>query len=188
MVRFKIVGEIQTKQRPRATIRGGYARVYTPKDTIMYENYIKSEYQRQVSKWFGNEPLKVEIKCYFKANKEIAKYIEMGYNIKCDNHKDCDNLAKIVCDALNGVAYMDDKQIIDLQVSKCYEIENEYIIVSIDYEEGYNLETAKKIYQKDKIISRYNELKAKEKLTKAEEKRLTELSRLLSRLLSGKES
>ena len=36
MVSFKIVGEIQTKQRPRATIRGGYARVYTPKDKNFY--------------------------------------------------------------------------------------------------------------------------------------------------------
>lgn len=33
---------------------------------------------------------------------------------------DCDNLAKIILDALNGVAYDDDKQICRLQVDKRY--------------------------------------------------------------------
>lgn len=34
---------------------------------------------------------------------------------------DADNIAKIVCDALNGVAYTDDKQICCLTVIKRYE-------------------------------------------------------------------
>ena len=178
-VNFTIKGEIQTKQRPRATIRNGYARVYTPKDTILYENYIKSEYQRQCDKWFGNEPLNVCIECRFKANEDIVKMMELGYNIVCDNHKDCDNLAKIVCDALNGVAYMDDKQIISLKVSKSYDL-TEYIVVSIGYANGLTLKKAKEVYNTDKLINRYNELKAKKKLTSAEKKRLADLEIIVS--------
>jgi Holliday junction resolvase RusA-like endonuclease len=33
---------------------------------------------------------------------------------------DADNIAKIVADALNGIAYYDDAQIVDLQVRKIY--------------------------------------------------------------------
>ena len=33
---------------------------------------------------------------------------------------DCDNIAKIVCDALNGLAYADDKQIVECSVQKRY--------------------------------------------------------------------
>lgn len=179
MVNFKIVGEIQTKQRPRATTINGFARVYTPKDTIVYENYIKSEYQRQVNKWFGNEPLSIKIDCRFKASKEVARLLKLGYNIICDNQKDCDNLAKIICDGLNGVAYTDDRQIINLEVSKSYDLESEYVIVQLDYAKGYNLKKAKEIHNADTLINRYNELKAKPKLNKRERERLAELEQWL---------
>ena len=33
---------------------------------------------------------------------------------------DCDNIAKIILDSLNGIAYADDKQIISLSVEKYY--------------------------------------------------------------------
>ena len=179
MVNFKIVGEIQTKQRPRARIRGNFAQVYTPKETVYYENYIKSEYQRQVNKWFGNEPLSIKIDCRFKAPKEVARLLKLGYNIICDNQKDCDNLAKIICDGLNGIAYTDDRQIINLEVSKSYDLESEYVIVQLDYAKGYNLKKAKEIHNVDTLINRYNELKAKPKLDKRERKRLDELEQWL---------
>jgi Holliday junction resolvase RusA-like endonuclease len=33
---------------------------------------------------------------------------------------DCDNIVKIILDALNGVAYTDDKQVVDVRCRKCY--------------------------------------------------------------------
>ena len=33
---------------------------------------------------------------------------------------DCDNIAKIICDALNGVAYRDDAQIVSITIEKRY--------------------------------------------------------------------
>lgn len=41
---------------------------------------------------------------------------------------DCDNIAKIICDALNGVAYDDDKQIVALKVTKIYSDEPRVIV------------------------------------------------------------
>lgn len=36
---------------------------------------------------------------------------------------DADNIAKIICDALNGVAYKDDTQVVELRVRKIYAAE-----------------------------------------------------------------
>ena len=44
---------------------------------------------------------------------------------------DLDNLAKIVADALNGIAYIDDNQIVSFEASKSYGF-NDHLIVWID--------------------------------------------------------
>ena len=43
---------------------------------------------------------------------------------------DCDNIAKNINDALNGIVYPDDKQIVCLSVNKFYSA-NEYVNVKI---------------------------------------------------------
>jgi Holliday junction resolvase RusA-like endonuclease len=45
---------------------------------------------------------------------------------------DSDNIAKVICDALNGVAYGDDTQIVKLVVNKRYTAEEPKVIVYID--------------------------------------------------------
>ncbi len=40
--------------------------------------------------------------------------------IKPAKKPDCDNIVKIVCDALNGFAYKDDAQVVLAQVAKEY--------------------------------------------------------------------
>ena len=44
---------------------------------------------------------------------------------------DCDNLVKAILDALNGVAWYDDAQIVDLQVKKEYSLTGGYISLFI---------------------------------------------------------
>jgi Holliday junction resolvase RusA-like endonuclease len=41
---------------------------------------------------------------------------------------DTDNIAKICLDALNGIAYHDDAQIVELQVSKLYSDEPRVVV------------------------------------------------------------
>ncbi|RGS43528.1 RusA family crossover junction endodeoxyribonuclease [Coprococcus eutactus] len=53
---------------------------------------------------------------------------------KCD----ADNIAKIICDGLNGIAYPDDKQITSLSVEKWYS-DNPKVIVIISNETGKEL-------------------------------------------------
>ena len=44
---------------------------------------------------------------------------------------DNDNIAKIILDALNGVAYQDDKQVVSLQVEKYYTEADEMVTVEL---------------------------------------------------------
>ena len=45
---------------------------------------------------------------------------------------DADNIAKVICDALNGVAYGDDTQVVNLNVKKRYTDEEPKVIVHIE--------------------------------------------------------
>lgn len=121
---FTVPGEPQGKARARTC--GGHT--YTPEKTVLYENLIKTEYARQC----GNrkfsilsdgtaQPVAVRIdavygipKSYSKKNRERALSGELAPTKK----PDADNIAKVVCDALNGVAYVDDTQVVDLRVFK----------------------------------------------------------------------
>lgn len=172
-------GEIKTKQRPRATVIGGHARVYTPKDTIYYENYLKSEYLRQCDGYsFGDNPLKVDIRCYFKVNKQLEECGDYATALPCVTHKDLDNICKLV-DGLNGVAWNDDKQIVELHAHKEYTLDEERIeITIIDISKCFTFLNVKEVKERIRIIkleNRITELTLKDKLTKAEQKRLKEI-------------
>ena len=122
MTQFLIVpGEPKGKGRPR--FAQGHA--YTPQTTRDYENAIQTAYRIQCGnyKFPDNANLKLEIWAYFKVPKSARtaeKYAMMNDEIMPTKKPDADNILKIVADALNGIAYSDDKQIIEMHVSKRY--------------------------------------------------------------------
>ena len=109
------------KQRARATRQGHQ---YTPTKTVNYETLVS---QLFIEKYFGHKPLdgavKIKIDAYFTIPKSASKWKKaamMAGWIRPTKKPDCDNIAKIICDALNSLAYIDDKQITDCTVSKFY--------------------------------------------------------------------
>lgn len=183
---IKIVGEIKTKQRPRAAMSGEHARVYTPKDTIYYENYIKTLFlEKYKDSNFDNLPLSVYIKCYFKLNQTQMKVEEAEF-IPCKTKKDLDNIAKIVLDSLNGIAFNDDKQITSLRVEKCYTREEEKIIVEImdstQLFKYYSIKHLKDVQKYNDLNMKGIELAKKEKKNKAETIRLEKIEKDLEEL------
>ena len=122
IVKFTILGEVKSKQRPRATIINGHARVYTPKDTVMYENLVRYAYQEQVGKKLEGA-IEATIRAYFSIPKSVSKKkheLMASETYPCLCSKDADNVAKICLDSCNKVAYDDDRQIYKLSVEKYY--------------------------------------------------------------------
>lgn len=137
MIKFIIPGKPQGKARPRFRRCSNYVSTYSPKQTIEYENKVKKLAIEQCKDKLNKEYtgiVKVSIKAYFKPNKSISK---KQYNsligTKHLKKPDSDNIAKIICDSLNGVAYKDDSQVAYLEVKKEYSKE-EMVEVTISYE------------------------------------------------------
>ena len=128
---FKIPGKIKAKQRPKF----GQGRTYTPTDTVNYENYIKILYQQECKKHFTG-PVKMVITAYFqmpaskiKTERALKKFLtELPYPVK---KPDADNIGKIVADSINGIAYKDDSQVVDMQIFKKWSNAEEYVEVEI---------------------------------------------------------
>lgn len=130
---FEILGEPMGKQRPKFARVGNFTRTYTPKETVNYENWVKLSYQNFGGENFGDTPLKVQITAKYPIPKSFSKKkheMAIDGEIRPTTKPDCDNIAKIICDALNGIAYDDDKQIVELLVVKEY-AERPRVVVEI---------------------------------------------------------
>lgn len=123
MINFVIPGRPQPKERPRVT-RSGYS--FTPPRTKEYEALVIEQAKKSGTlpqSPIEETPLKMIIWCYMPiptswSNKkqELARKGEL----LPAKRPDIDNLGKIVMDALNGVAYKDDAQIVQLVINKIY--------------------------------------------------------------------
>lgn len=116
-----IEGKIKGKARPRFNTRTGHA--ITPKDTVQYENWVKMCYKEQQATKYLEGPLRALIVAYYKIPKSYTKKrveaIRRGEEYPTKK-PDLDNIAKIVLDSLNKIAYDDDAQIVELTVLKRY--------------------------------------------------------------------
>lgn len=122
---IRINGEPRGKQRPRFTKQG---RIYTPKETREYEAQIREAALnaaaiQQYTKPSADCPVQVCItshctipKSWSKKKREAAQQGKIRPTVK----PDADNIGKQFCDALNEIAYHDDKQVVELLVSKRY--------------------------------------------------------------------
>lgn len=118
IVTFLVEGEPQGKGRHRTTKTG---HTYTPQKTVLYENLIKTCYLSRVGEKVLQGPLKASIEAYYTIPKSKSRKIkeQMRKNmIRPTKKPDSDNVAKAVLDSINGIAYKDDAQVVDLTVSK----------------------------------------------------------------------
>lgn len=120
-IKFFIIGTPQGKARPRFTKTG---RAYTPKSTVDYENAVKLMYSSMYStKFEQGVSLKMNITAYFGIPKSTSKKKRaqmLKGNIRPTKKPDADNIAKVIADSLNGLAYYDDAQLVEVNVRKFY--------------------------------------------------------------------
>lgn len=136
-MKFVVLGKPKSKGRPRFSRRGKYIKTYTPSSTTEYEKLVKLSAIEQCKDQLDKEYtglVKMSIKAYFKPNKSISK---KQYNLLIGQahlkRPDLDNLIKIICDGLNGIAYKDDNQVAIISAEKVYDDE-ERVEVIIEYE------------------------------------------------------
>ena len=123
MITFTIYGEPQPKGRPKFTVRGGYAMAYTPKKTKENEDYIRCAARpyKPIKPFTG--PVALTAIFYRSIPKSFSKKkTEMAINgiLRPTTTPDLDNYLKQVEDALSGIFYENDKQIVDSNESKYY--------------------------------------------------------------------
>lgn len=131
---FCIYGEPQGKGRPRFSTYGGKVTTRTPDKTVLYENLVVTEYRSQSGKRFPDGAmLDVRIIAYYGIPKSASKkkrQAMLDKKIRPTKKPDFDNIGKVICDSLNGIAYHDDAQIVDSQVRKFYS-DTPRVVVSI---------------------------------------------------------
>ena len=122
-VTFGVPGEPKGKARPRTVQIAGHASTYTPKDTVMYENLVRLYYQQAAHGKRLSGPIQAEIVSYSSIPKSTSKKkraLMASTKALCMKKPDVDNLAKIILDSLNKIAYDDDAQVCRLMVEKRY--------------------------------------------------------------------
>lgn len=119
-INFTVPGKPRGKQRPRVTRCG----CYTPPETAAYEAAVRMAYH------FSKPPC-IEHKSMTGVEAVITAYFPVPESWSCSRKErafgtpytgkpDADNIAKIILDALNGVASPDDSMVSCMNVAKRY--------------------------------------------------------------------
>lgn len=122
---FRVNGIPQGKARPRFT-KGG--RAYTPAKTRRYEADVREAALKAAAiqgfvKHGKDTPLEACVTAWFPVPASWPKKkraAALSGALYPTGKPDADNIAKAVLDAVNGIAFHDDKQIVSLTVRKRY--------------------------------------------------------------------
>ena len=121
MINIYVAGQPVGKARPRVTRTG---RVYTPTKTMKAEASIQDAAREAMQ---GQQPMEGPVYVSAAFNMAIPTSWTKGKQTQARNDElmptakpDLDNLAKTILDALNGIVYRDDSQVVQLAISKRY--------------------------------------------------------------------
>lgn len=139
-IEFVVPGRPVPMARPRVTARG----TYTPKRCVDYKRLVWAIARKEMN---GIEPLNGALSCHI----SLGFAVPQSYpkQLKADayanrirpinrNSGDVDNHAKAIMDALTGIVWNDDSQVVNLTVSKWFGDDCAEVTVSecgeVDYE------------------------------------------------------
>jgi len=133
-LKFIIPGEPCAQGRPRFTNQGGFVKAYDPEKSRNYKSFVKyvATHEAQKQGWLYTElPLRVSVTaCLEVPASKSKKFREAAYLGKEYPTKkpDVDNLFKTVTDAMSGILYKDDKQIVQANIEKTYSAPTRLIV------------------------------------------------------------
>lgn len=121
-ISFEVPGQPFAKQRARWS--GHY--MYSPKETVGFETYIKEMFVISYPNFVPLEgALRMTVTAYMMIPKSTSKKkmkLMIDKVIRPDKKPDWDSLGRIVSDALEGLAYKNDSQIVTGIVHKWYAV------------------------------------------------------------------
>ena len=130
---FIVDGKPQGKQRPRFSRIS--KTVYTPTKTAKYEKQIAKVYTDAGGKCIPADCyVSVSVSAFFPIPKSYSKKKRedcLERILRPDKKPDMDNILKVVLDALNKVAYEDDKQVVELIGRKYYTESDGFLWISV---------------------------------------------------------
>jgi Holliday junction resolvase RusA-like endonuclease len=123
---FTVEGPPQGKGRPRFRRAGNFVQTYTDAKTKAYEETIKSWAKRAMG---SRSPLEgpVAVDLYIRlpvpasASKKRSEACVRNEELPTKK-PDVDNILKVYFDAMNGVVYVDDTQIVRVSAKKVYSL------------------------------------------------------------------
>ncbi len=115
-IEFTIPGAPQGKQRARS----GNGHHYTPQKTRDYEAIIRMHAHMAMQ---GQPPVTGPARVHIVASVPMPvswsdRKRKATVNTPCMSKPDWDNIGKVICDAINGIVYADDKQVTYASVEK----------------------------------------------------------------------
>ena len=140
-VEFFVPGQPVGKGRPRATVRAGRARLYTPAKTEKYEARVALFAQQAMAgRPVMAGPVALSVTALFPIPPSWPKKRQAAARAGTEQHTkrpDADNCAKAILDGLNGVVWKDDSQVVTLSIEKRYaEVPRVEVLVVPLTEEG----------------------------------------------------
>lgn len=116
MIKILVTGEPVSQARPRFTTRGGYPKAYNTQAVNAQKKLIQN-----VAITTVDEPLTGALSVTLIFSKRPPKALKNKWTReKPTRRPDLDNYIKLALDALNGIAWLDDSQIVQLNAVKRY--------------------------------------------------------------------
>jgi len=121
-ITFIVPGAAAGKGRPRVAVCGGHARAYTPTKTRTREGIVASlcmDAMQGRPAFSGPVDVSIYVEAPIPASWTKRRRAE-AWGRPCPVKPDLDNIIKLYLDAINGIAFADDKQVVSLSASKTY--------------------------------------------------------------------
>jgi Holliday junction resolvase RusA-like endonuclease len=124
MISFSVPGTPVGKGRPKFARRGNFVTTYTPEKTASYENLVKLHAGSAMK---AQQPISFAVCCVINievippsswSNKK--RMAALCGDTRPTSKPDLDNVAKGIFDAMNGIVWLDDKQVVEMVVRKRY--------------------------------------------------------------------
>ena len=121
---FTVEGTPVGKGRPKFARRGNFVTAYTPTKTRTYESLVAEAARKAMG---SSEPLETPVAAYIYIVVPVPQSYPKKRRDACLNglerpckKPDCDNILKAFFDAMNGIVYKDDCQIVSIHATKNY--------------------------------------------------------------------